>query len=134
MLMTTRENAPFALNTISECTSSNNGRTLSQRPPRLIKSYLNYCLQRYTIMELKTPKLRPSLPPLDVLDKLDNRLNWSELARRSGMEPSRLTQCRRQLQGKSLSNDELATLADQLHELAALTEQVSNEVRPAPSP
>ena len=84
-------------------------------------------------MEFKTPKLRPSLPPLDVLDKLDNRLNWSELARRSGMEPSRLTQCRRQLQGKSLSNDELATLADQLHELAALTEQVSQEVRPSPS-
>lgn len=84
-------------------------------------------------MELKTPKLRPSLPPLDVLDKLDNRLNWSELARRSGMEPSRLTQCRRQLQGKSLSNYELATLADQLHELAALTEQVSQEVRPSPS-
>ena len=84
-------------------------------------------------MELKTPKLRPSLPPLDVLDKLDNRLNWSELARRSGMEPSRLTQCRRQLQGKSLSNDELATLADQLHELAELTEQVSQEVRPSPS-
>ena len=82
-------------------------------------------------MELKTPKLRPSLPPLDVLDKLDNRLNWSELARRSGMEPSRLTQCRRQLQGKSLSNDELATLADQLHELAELTEQVSQEVRPS---
>ena len=49
------------------------------------------------------------------------------------MEPSRLTQCRRQLQGKSLSNDELATLADQLHELAALTEQVSQEVRPSPS-
>lgn len=84
-------------------------------------------------MELKTPKLRPSLPPLDVLDKLDNRLNWSELARRSGMEPSRLTQCRRQLQGKSLSNDELVTLANQLHELAALTEQVSQEVRPFPS-
>lgn len=84
-------------------------------------------------MELKTPKLRPSLPPLDVLDKLDNRVNWSELARRSGMEPSRLTQCRRQLQGKSLSNNELATLADQLHELAALTEQVSQEVRPSPS-
>lgn len=84
-------------------------------------------------MEFKTPKLRPSLPPLDVLDKLDNRLNWSELARRSGMEPSRLTQCRRQLQGKSLSDDELATLADQLHELAALTEQVSQEVRPSPS-
>lgn len=83
-------------------------------------------------MELKTPKLRPSLPPLDVLDKLDNRLNWSELARRSGMEPSRLTQCRRQLQGKSLSNDELVTLANQLHELAALTEQVSQEVRPSP--
>lgn len=84
-------------------------------------------------MELKTPKLRPSIPPLDVLDKLDNRLNWSELARRSGMEPSRLTQCRRQLQGKSLSNDELVTLANQLHELAALTEQVSQEVRPSPS-
>lgn len=84
-------------------------------------------------MELKTPKLRPSLPPLDVLDKLDNRLNWSELARRSGMEPSRLTQCRRQLQGKSLSNDELVTLANQLHELAALTEQVSQELRPSPS-
>lgn len=84
-------------------------------------------------MELKTPKLRPSLPPLDVLDKLDNRLNWSELARRAGMEPSRLTQCRRQLQGKSLSNDELLTLANQLHELAALTEQVSQEVRPSPS-
>lgn len=49
------------------------------------------------------------------------------------MEPSRLTQCRRQLQGKSLSADELVTLADQLHELAALTEQVSNEVRPSPS-
>lgn len=84
-------------------------------------------------MELKTPRLRPSLPPLDVLDKLDNRVNWSELARRSGMEPSRLTQCRRRLQGKSLSVDELATLADQLHELAALTEQVSNEVRPSSS-
>ena len=85
-------------------------------------------------MALKTAKLRPSLPPLDVLDKIDNRINWSELARRSGMEPSRLTQCRRQLQGKSLSNDELATLADQLHELAALTEQVSQEVRPSSSP
>lgn len=84
-------------------------------------------------MELKTPKLRPSLPPLDVLDKIDNRINWSELARRSGMEPSRLTQCRRQLQGKSLSADELVTLANQLHELAALTEQVSQEVRPSPS-
>ena len=84
-------------------------------------------------MELKTPRLRPSLPPLDVLDKLDNRVNWSELARRSGMEPSRLSQCRRQQQGKSLSNDELATLSDQLHELAALTEQVSQEVRPSSS-
>lgn len=84
-------------------------------------------------MELKTPKLRPSLPPLDVLDKLDNRINWSELARRSGMEPSRLTQCRRQLQGKSLSNYELATLSDQLHELSALTEQVSQELRPSSS-
>lgn len=84
-------------------------------------------------MALKTPKLRPSLPPLDVLDKIDNRINWSELARRSGMEPSRLTQCRRQLQGKSLSADELVTLSDQLHELAALTEQVSQEVRPSPS-
>lgn len=84
-------------------------------------------------MALKTPKLRPSLPPLDVLDKIDNRINWSELARRSGMEPSRLTQCRRQLQGKSLSADELVTLSDQLHELATLTEQVSQEVRPSPS-
>lgn len=84
-------------------------------------------------MALKTQKLRPSLPPLDVLDKIDNRINWSELARRSGMEPSRLTQCRRQLQGKSLSANELVTLADQLHELAALTEQVSQEVRPSPS-
>ena len=84
-------------------------------------------------MKLTTPRLRPSLPPLDVLDKLDNRVNWSELARRSDMEPSRLTQCRRQLQGKSLSNDELATLADQLHELAALTEQVSQELRPSSS-
>lgn len=119
---------------ITKNTSSNKiGRTLSQRPPRLIKSYLNYCLQRYTFMELTTPRLRPSLPPLDVLDKLDNRINWSELARRSGMEPSRLTQCRRQLQGKSLSNDELATLADQLHELAELTEQVSQELRPSSS-
>lgn len=49
------------------------------------------------------------------------------------MEPSRLTQCRRQLQGKSLSNDELVTIADQLHELAALTEQVSEKVRPSSS-
>lgn len=118
---------------IKNTSSKKIGRTLSQRPPRLIKSYLNYCLQRYIFMELKTPRLRPSLPPLDVLDKIDNRINWSELARRSGMEPSRLTQCRRQLQGKSLSADELVTLADQLHELAALTEQVSQEVRPSPS-
>lgn len=73
--------------------------------------------------------LRPSLPPLDVLDVLENRINWSELSRRSGMEPARLSQCRRQQQGKALSPDELATLAAQLSDLAETTAKVAEEVR-----
>lgn len=80
-------------------------------------------------MATKMNKLRPSLPPLDVLDALENRINWSELSRRSGMEPARLSQCRRQQQGKSLSADELATLAAQLVDLAETTTKVADEVR-----
>lgn len=80
-------------------------------------------------MPTKNKTLRPSLPPLDVLDALENRINWSELARRTGMEPARLSQCRRQQQGKSLSADELATLATQLADLAEATANVAEAVR-----
>lgn len=80
-------------------------------------------------MPSTTKQLRPSLPPLDVLDSLENRINWSELSRRSGMEPARLSQCRRQQQGKALSADELATLADQLADLAETTTKVAEAVR-----
>lgn len=80
-------------------------------------------------MPTKNKTLLPSLPPLDVLDALENRINWSELARRTGMEPARLSQCRRQQQGKSLSADELATLAAQLADLAETTTKVAEAVR-----
>lgn len=67
--------------------------------------------------------------PLDNLDNLTSRLRLAEICRRAGICPSRLSQCRRNLQGKHISERELKELANQLVKLSNELNEAAKKVK-----
>lgn len=69
-----------------------------------------------------------SIYPLDTLDSLNSWLRMAEICRRAGICPSRLSQCRRNLQGKKISEGELKALAGQMRKLSAELNEAAKKV------
>lgn len=97
-------------------------KRIKHTPPPFVLKHKGKFKSFVFIMNLK------SVPPLNNMDGLNSRLRLAEICRRAGICPSRLSQCRRNLQGKQISEGELKALAGQMRKLAEELNEAAKKV------